>query len=396
MLIMWVVWIVMMVGLMAGLHYYFWIRLVRDTAFVQPWRTVLSVALVTLAASIPLAFWIGRQFAGAGRDVLVWVAFVWMGLMFLLFLALVSADLVRWLTALGLRVAGNGDVLNDPQRRVFLSRLVAGGAAAGAVSLSGLALRGAARPPEVKRVRVGLSRLPEQASGTTIVQITDLHVGQPITRDYVADVVRRTNALAPDIIAITGDLVDGGTVHLRDAIAPIADLTARHGVYFVTGNHEYYSGVEPWLETLRAMGIRVLRNEHVTIGEDSAAFVLAGVDDSTAHRLADGHREDVAAAVAGVDSDREVVLLAHQPKAIFEAAKHGVGLQISGHTHGGQIWPFTLFVHLAQPYVAGLARHGATQIYVSRGTGHWGPPMRLGAPSELTLIELVRDDTQTV
>ena len=144
------------------------------------------------------------------------------------------------------------------------------------------------------------------------------------------------------------------------------------------------------------MGIRVLRNEHVLIGEDGAGFVLAGVDDSTAHRLAEGHREDVAAAVAGVGPEKEVVLLAHQPKAIFEAAKHGVGLQISGHTHGGQIWPFTLFVHLAQPYVAGLARHGATQIYVSRGTGHWGPPMRLGAPSELTLIELVRDGSPIV
>jgi predicted MPP superfamily phosphohydrolase len=139
------------------------------------------------------------------------------------------------------------------------------------------------------------------------------------------------------------------------------------------------------------MDIHVLRNEHVLVGSGGDAFALAGVDDSSAGRFAEGHGEDVAGALAGLDRDREVVLLAHQPKAVFEAAEQGVGLQISGHTHGGQIWPFTCLVHLAQPYVAGLARHGKTQIYVSRGTGHWGPPMRLAAPSELTLIELVRE-----
>jgi hypothetical protein len=233
--------------------------------------------------------------------------------------------------------------------------------------------------------------LPESLGGTTIAQISDLHVGVTIGRDYVEDVVRRVNALEPDIIAITGDLVDGDATHLRQPIAPIAELKARHGVFFVTGNHEYYSGVEVWLKHLKAMGIRVLRNECETIGTGEASFCLAGVDDSSVRAFAEGHGADVGRALRGVDPDQEIVLLAHQPREIFAAAEHGVGLQLSGHTHGGQMWPFTWFVHLIQPYVAGLARHGSTQIYVSSGTGHWGPPMRLGTTSEITLIELLRD-----
>jgi predicted MPP superfamily phosphohydrolase len=384
----------MMAGVFTGLHYYFWARLVRDPALSPIWRTALTILLVVLAVSIPLAFGVGRLFSTAWRDVLVLVAFGWLGVVFLLFMLLGVADLSRWLATLALRFVDQPPEL-DLERRLLMSRALAGGAAFAAFGLAAIAARNAARPPALVRVQVRLSRLPRALSGTTIVQITDLHIGQPIGKEYVEDVVARTNALAPDIIALTGDLVDGGTAHLYDAIEPMRQLRARYGVFFVTGNHEYYSGVEPWLDHLIDMGIRVLRNERVTIGNGDASFDLAGVDDSSAARMAPGHGEDVAAAMAGRDRAREVVLLAHQPRAIHEAAKHGVGLQISGHTHGGQIWPFTWLVRVAQPYVAGLARHGPTQIYVSRGTGHWGPPMRLGAPSELTQIELWRDDGDT-
>ncbi|MEK6609137.1 MAG: metallophosphoesterase, partial [Myxococcota bacterium] len=224
--------------------------------------------------------------------------------------------------------------------------------------------------------------------GLTIVQLTDLHVGPTLGRAFVAEVVTRTNALTPDLVAITGDLVDGSPERLQDAVAPLAELRARHGVYFVTGNHEYYSGADAWLPALARLGIRTLRNERVTIGAGAAAFDLAGVDDFTALGMADGHGPDLPRALAGRDPSRAVVLLAHQPRAVHEAARLGVDLQLSGHTHGGQIWPFRWIVRLAQPFVAGLHRVGATQIYVSRGTGFWGPPMRLCEPAEISRIVL--------
>src|SRR5262249_19545378 len=181
--------------------------------------------------------------------------------------------------------------------------------------------------------------------------------------------------------------VDGSVSELGNAVAPLADLKSRHGVYFVTGNHEFYSGAESWCGELARLGVRVLRNEHVSIGGD-AGFDLAGIDDPAAHRFGGG--SDVARAVQGRDASRELVLLAHQPRAAFEADRHGVGLQLSGHTHGGQIWPWKYFVYLQQPIVAGLARARDTWIYVSCGTGYWGPPMRLAAPPEITRVVLTR------
>jgi predicted MPP superfamily phosphohydrolase len=239
----------------------------------------------------------------------------------------------------------------------------------------------------VKRVTVAVPKLAPGLDGFRIVQLSDVHVGQTIGKGFIEALVAQVNALQPDLIAITGDLVDGSVEHLADAVAPLAGLKARHGVFFVTGNHEYYSGVAEWLPFLTGLGIRVLRNERVAVGHDGMAFDLAGVDDWLADGL--GHGPDLPKALAGRDPDRPVVLLAHQPRAIFEAARLGVALQLSGHTHGGQIFPFNFLVGLQQPYVSGLHRHGDCQIYVSRGTGYWGPPMRVGAPAEVTCIALV-------
>jgi predicted MPP superfamily phosphohydrolase len=230
--------------------------------------------------------------------------------------------------------------------------------------------------------------LPAGSHGTTIVQLTDLHVGPTIGRAFIEDIVRRTNALAPDIVAITGDLVDGSVEALGEAVAPLGDLRARHGVFFVTGNHEYFSGVTPWLAALERLGIKVLANERVSIG-GAEGFDLAGIHDQSGARFDPAHGSDPAAALAGRDPAREVVLLAHQPKSVTAAARLGVGLQLSGHTHGGQLWPFGLLVQLQQPFIHGLHRVGETQIYVSPGTGYWGPPMRLGTRAEITRIRLL-------
>jgi predicted MPP superfamily phosphohydrolase len=373
------------IGVVFGLHFYFWARLVRDTALPPPWRTLATVAIALLGLSLPLSMLVLRRLAPSAGRLLLLPAYVWMGLMLLLAMSLAGADIMRAC----LRLAGAlPSRAADPERRLFVQRLLAASAALVGAALGGAATVIAARRVGVRELRVPLRRLPRALDGTTIVQLTDMHVGPTLGRDFVEQVVGTVNALAPDVVAITGDLVDGSVEQLRESVAPLASLRARHGVYFVTGNHEYYSGVGAWLEELSRLGIRVLRNERVPIGDGAQGFDLAGIDDHSSRGMAPGHGPDLGRALAGRDPAREVVLLAHQPRAIHEAARHGVGLQLSGHTHGGQIWPWGYLVRLQQPYVAGYAREGDTHLYVSRGTGYWGPPMRLGAPAEITRIVL--------
>jgi predicted MPP superfamily phosphohydrolase len=233
---------------------------------------------------------------------------------------------------------------------------------------------------------VAIDRLTKAKSGYRIVQISDVHVGPTIGKEFIEEIVARINALKPDLIAITGDLVDGSVTELEEHVAPLARLTAKDGVFFVTGNHEYYSGADEWIAHLGRLGVRVLRNERVRVGGD-AGFDLAGIDDASSSDS--GHGSDLKRALAGRDDTCACVLLAHQPRGIDLADAMGVDLQLSGHTHGGQMIPWNFLVRLQQPFVAGLHKLARAQIYVSRGTGYWGPPMRLGAPAEITEIELV-------
>jgi hypothetical protein len=233
-----------------------------------------------------------------------------------------------------------------------------------------------------------LPKLPPELDGFTIAQLTDLHLGAMRRGSWVQEVVDQTNRLEPDLIAITGDLADATPRQLSTEMGMLRRLTAEQGVFFVTGNHEYFIDLEGWLRTLRSLGIRVLRNERVAIRRGDAAFDLVGVDDHDGGRMAAGHGTNVAGAMKNHDPDRATVLLAHQPRTIFDAAEHEIGLVLSGHTHGGQIWPWNYLVYLQQPYVSGLHEYRGTQIYVSEGTGFWGPPMRLGSTSEITLVTL--------
>ncbi|WP_129353608.1 metallophosphoesterase [Sorangium cellulosum] len=372
-------------AIVAGVHYYLWQRLIRAPELGPTWQRVGSVALWGLASLVPLGLVLSRALPRPIAGVVAGVVYTWVGLAVLLFFLLLTSELVR-LGAHG--VTALLDRPLDGDRRTFLSRAIAG--AAGVLAM-GLGITGAASAlgeVAVRPVRVRLRRLPRAMSGFRVVQLTDLHIGPTIGRAWLERVVARVNALEPDVVAITGDLVDGSVEELREHTAPLADLRARHGVFFVTGNHEYYSGIDAWVAELGRLGVRVLRNERVSIGHGEHSFDLAGVDDWSARGMGRGHGPDLARALAGRDPSRELVLLAHQPKQILEAERMGVGLQLSGHTHGGQIFPWGLFVRLDQPYVAGLSWHGQSQIYVSRGTGYWGPPMRVGAPSEITLIEL--------
>jgi predicted MPP superfamily phosphohydrolase len=383
-----ILFIAVLVGLLGAIHYYLWLRLARDPHWPAPWSTFLTWFFVLVTAGTPAAAVIARTRGGTvGGQVAAWAGFTWLGLMFLLLVAVAAIDVGRLIATIARRISTGGVV--DAQRRTFIARIAATAIAAVVAGLGVVAVRSALGPVEVRRVRVRLARLPRAHHGLTIAQITDLHVGPTIGRAVVEDVVERTNALAPDIVAITGDLVDGSVEVLREAVAPLANLRARHGVFFVTGNHEYFSGADAWLNELARLGVRVLTNERVSIGENDSSFDLAGIVDRSAQRHGGlSPKAAVARALEGRDATRELVLLAHQPLSMFDAAPFGVGLQISGHTHGGQIWPFGYLVRLQQKFWPGLHRHGDAQIYVSRGTGYWGPPMRLAQPAEIAHLTL--------
>ena len=384
-------------AVLGGMHGYLWLRLVRDTGLPEPWRRLSTWALVAAALLIPAGLFSARLAGESVARALPLVAFVWLGLAFLLFSALLLVDAVRLLAFLATQV---GDWLRhapeappDPARRQLLARAVAGGTLAVVGGAGALALRSATGPAEIEEVPVRLARLPRQLSGFTIAQLSDLHVGPTIREREVRRVVEQVNALRPDAVAITGDLVDGSVGELGPIVAELGRLQARRGVFFVTGNHEYYSGAEAWIAFLGSLGIRVLRNERVALGDAApggAAFALAGVDDWSVRQGA--HGEDLDLALRGRDPEQALVLLDHQPRDVGGAVRRGVDLQLSGHTHGGQILPWALAVRAAFPYVRGLHRHEeggrSGQVYVHRGTGYWGPPMRLGAPPEIARLVL--------
>jgi predicted MPP superfamily phosphohydrolase len=237
-------------------------------------------------------------------------------------------------------------------------------------------------------VEVALARWPRALDGFRIVQISDLHVGPLLDRRFAADVAARVNALAPDLVAVTGDLVDGSVARVGAEVEPLGAIRARHGVFFVTGNHDYYSGADGWVARVLELGWRALRNERVAIEAEGTGFEIAGVDDHNGRLVEPGGGEDLERALGGRDPGRAVVLLAHDPTTFKRASRIGVDLQLSGHTHGGQIWPFRWFVRAVIPWIEGLHRVGASALYVSRGTGFWGPPMRLGAPAEISELVL--------
>lgn len=248
----------------------------------------------------------------------------------------------------------------------------------------------ARRRPRVVDVEVPLPGLPPALQGFTIAQISDVHIGPTIKRDFLRGIVETVNSLDVDLVAITGDLVDGSVEQLGVHVEPLSRLRARHGAYFVTGNHEYYSGAGAWIAELRRLGLHVLLNEHVVLSHGGAQLVIAGVTDYSAHRFDPAQHSDPQAALAGAPPGlRPRVLLAHQPRTAPAAADAGFDLQLSGHTHGGQFWPWNLFVRLQQPFTAGLHRLGELWVYTSRGSGYWGPPKRLGVPSEIARVRLV-------
>jgi uncharacterized protein len=383
-----------------AVHTYLWRRLITDTGLQGRRRLGAMIALGAVFALLPASLVVARTTPPGSTGWLTLPAFLWMGSLFYLVtilglvdLARIPAGLIAWVRRRKERAAGSEpDAPADPERRLFLARAAAVSAVgcSGVLMISGM--RSALGDLERPEVPVRLERLPPALDGFRIVHLTDLHVGPTLGEGFARSVVEQTNALRPDLVVLTGDLVDGSVAVLGNAMAPLADLRARYGVAMVTGNHEYYSGAEQWIQWLRRAGVTVLKNQRISIGDKGpggASFDLAGVCDRWAARHLPSHAADVAGAVAGRDEDRELVLLAHQPAQVRQARGHGVGLQVSGHTHGGQLWPAGFLAMLAQPYLTGLhSDEGGSQVFVSRGAGFWGPPMRVGAPPEIPTLVL--------
>jgi uncharacterized protein len=369
-----------------SLHLYVWQRATDVLELSKRRRRILGAFVLLMMLSIPLTTSM-RLWAPGAASIAAWIALPWLAFVGLATVALFVSDLPRFVAWIGRKIRRRPEAIGL-SRREFLSRVTGGAALAVAGASVGRGVLEARGDHEIVTVDVPLAKLPKALDGFSIVQLSDLHTGMTIDRAFVQRVVDRANALQPDLIALTGDLVDGPVDSLRDDVAPLAQLRAPHGVFAVTGNHEYYAGVDEWIAEITRLGARYLRNEHVAITKNGATFDLAGVDDHSAYEWA-GHGENFPKAVAGRDTSRALVMLAHQPRQVRHACDYGVDLQLSGHTHGGQIWPWHYIVKVQQHgLLAGSYEWEGTKLYVTRGCGYWGPPVRLLAPLEITRIIL--------
>ncbi|MFD6330029.1 metallophosphoesterase [Streptomyces niveus] len=405
------------IALVAGAHYYIWRRLVRDTTTAGGTARRAGTAVLIL---LPVLTFTG---VGVGRadtpfalkQILGWPAYMWLATLLYLLLALLVGEAVRPLLrrVLERRAATAGGTTTepapveepatvgapaapaapadvpppaptapDPSRRIFVSRVVGGAAAAAALATVGYGTANVLSGPSVKRVTVPLAKLPRSAHGYRIAVVSDIHLGPLLGKAHAQRIVDTINSTNPDLIAVVGDLVDGTVADLGPAAEPLAGLKARHGSYFVTGNHEYFGDAGEWVDHVRELGLHPLENARVEID----GFDLVGVNDIAGEE--EGEGPDFAKALGGRDTARASVLMAHQPVVIHDAVKHGIDLQLSGHTHGGQMWPVNYIAQGANPTLAGLEQYGDTALYVTRGAGAWGPPVRVGAPSDITVVQL--------
>ena len=365
------------------LHAYAGLRL----APVLGWPGAAALAFLLVCSWMLMPYGLGRRTGDRKATALAWAGLIAMGLFSSLLVATIGRDALL-LSAIAIDAVrpGSFDLAGLRTQSAFAVLALA-------AFVTAWGFFNARRTAGVVHVDVPLADLPEALHGFSIAQISDVHVGTTIRRPYLDAIVRSVNRLDADMVAVTGDLVDGSVRDLADHVAPLAQLHSRNGSFFVTGNHEYYSAgaadAASWVRELRRLGLTVLLNEHVVLRRGDAAVVIAGVTDFSAGHFDAGQASDPQAALAGSPRAALRILLAHQPRSAEAAEAAGFDLQLSGHTHGGQFWPWNLLVRLQQPFTAGLKRWRGMWVYTSRGTGYWGPPKRFGAPSEITLLRLV-------
>ncbi|WP_335618109.1 metallophosphoesterase [Lentzea guizhouensis] len=386
----------LLLGVPTGLgHLYLWRRLVVDTTRPRTLgRRIGTLAIIGAFLVLMSALVVTRRVPPEYGKFFAWPGFIWLAVLFYLAIALGVAEIPRRIllrkasaapvpVGAGAEAAEPVEVVPDPGRRLFIARSVAIGSGIAAGGVVGYGMTEALGDPHLLNVPVTLDKLQPSLSGFRIAVVSDIHLGPLLGRSHTERIVRMINEQEADLVAIVGDLVDGTVAELGEAAAPLRDLVSRHGSFFVTGNHEYFSGHEQWIAELDRLGVNPLRNEGLTV---AGGIELVGVNDVTGKSYGDG--PDFGRAMDGRDRSKPVVLLSHQPVQVSDASSHGVDLQLSGHTHGGQMVPFNLFVPLQQPSTAGLSKVDNTWLYTSRGAGFWGPPVRVGAPPDITMVEL--------
>ncbi|MDM8541319.1 metallophosphoesterase [Desulfococcaceae bacterium HSG9] len=390
-----IIFFVVMISVIVGSSMYIRRRLIKRLRIPKPYRRILALVVLITPLTVPVNIIIRRLgVSGIIVDLLVWIGYLGFAFLSFILTYLIILDVVRLFSKIIVKILNRSDNEEssdqdiDPVRRQLLADVVNIGIISSAVLSTAYGVSEARRLPVVKEVRLPVQGLPDDCDGFRIAQISDIHVSETVKRDWVRMVVREVNRTSPDMVALTGDLADGSTSRLMAEAAPLSDLQAPYGKFFVTGNHEYYSGVFEWTEVVRRFGFTVLINEHRVIQKGSGQILIGGVTDYRAGRFIKSHTSSPQAAIADAPRTDFKILLAHQPKNIFEASRAGFDLQICGHTHGGQFFPWNYAIHLVYPFKAGLYKVNNTRMYVNRGTGYWGPPVRLGAPSEITLLIL--------
>ncbi|MEW5800259.1 MAG: metallophosphoesterase [Bacteroidota bacterium] len=373
-----------------GISYLGW-RLISPFKLQSPYKLLAWTGLI-LMFMIPFSTFILVRFAEKASDALSWIGYVSLGIISFIFVGVFLRD-IFYLFGFSIQkiftLVSSSPELVDASKREFLVQSTNLAVIGAAASLTAYGVYEARRKPSIINVDIPITKLPDDFDGFKIVQITDIHAGLTIKRDWIETVAEEVKNLSPDLIAFTGDLADGSVPHLKNDVAPLGELTAPYGKFFVTGNHEYYSGAEQWVNHAREMGYDVLMNEHRIISKNGSSVVLAGITDFSAGGMIPSHKSDPKKALDGAPAEMTKILMAHQPRSLYQTEGLDLDLVLMGHTHGGQFFPWNLVATIGQPFIKGLNVWGEkTWAYVSKGTGYWGPPVRVGARSEITVLTL--------
>ncbi|MBI2429239.1 MAG: metallophosphoesterase [Ignavibacteriales bacterium] len=373
-----------------GISYLGW-RLITPFKLQSPYKMLAWTGLI-LMFMIPFSTFILVRFAEKASDALSWIGYVSLGIISFVFVGVFLRDIIYLFGFSAQKIytlISSAPEIVDASKREFLLQTTNLAVIGAAGTLTAYGVYEARRRPSIINVDIPIARLPHDFDGFKIVQITDIHAGLTIKRDWIETVAEEVKNLSPDLIAFTGDLADGSVPHLKNDVAPLAGLTAPYGKFFVTGNHEYYSGAEAWVNHAREMGYDVLMNEYRTISKNGSSVVLAGVTDYSGGGFYPSHKSDPKKAFEGAAADATKILMAHQPRSLYQTDGLDLDLVLMGHTHGGQFFPWNFVATIGQPFIKGLNKWGEkTWAYVSKGTGYWGPPMRVGARSEITVLTL--------
>ena len=379
-------------GVLWLMHGYVAWRIIPTLGFSSS-QTILAYTTVFILSLLPILPIVLRMSGNESKliDKFSFLGYTSLGFFTLSFIFLFTKDFIIQFISIFSNLVDTEQPI-DNSKRDFIKK---------SISISMITLAGSAtvygfysarKGPFIIKHDIYLKNLPDAFESFSIAQISDLHVGPTIKRPYVEDVLEKISRLNPDLIAVTGDLVDGSVKYLKSELQPLKDMIAPYGTFFVTGNHEYYSGVDLWLDETDRLGMKNLINSNELISRSGDQIAIAGITDLKAHQIKPAHRSDPGLALRSVPDNITKIVLAHQPNSIHSVHEIGADLQLSGHTHGGQFWPFTYLTKLVNPYIAGFYDHYGTQIYVNRGTGYWGPPLRIGVPAEITLIRLKKKE----